>query len=142
MTEGVGGRLLCLRCSEVKETQRRAFCTACENDIEKARLRDRYVDQYKSQSAEIRARNRAYKYRTKGLVASRPCPDKCELCDRHTRDLTRALALDHCHVTGRFRGWLCGNCNTGLGKLGDDAEGLYRALEYLSRANTNTEKQA
>jgi hypothetical protein len=41
--------------------------------------------------------------------------------------------LDHCHVTGRFRGWLCHACNTGLGELGDDVASVRRALAYLER---------
>jgi hypothetical protein len=39
--------------------------------------------------------------------------------------------LDHDHETGRARGFLCGRCNKGLGLLGDNIEGLERALAYL-----------
>jgi hypothetical protein len=46
------------------------------------------------------------------------------------------LACDHDHQTGNFRGWLCKNCNTGLGLLGDDAPGLRRMLAYLERSST------
>jgi len=41
------------------------------------------------------------------------------------------LILDHDHDTGKFRGWLCRNCNQGIGKLGDNIEGLTRAVKYL-----------
>jgi len=44
------------------------------------------------------------------------------------------LRFDHDHVTGAFRGWLCGKCNTAIGKLGDDIAGVERALRYLKRA--------
>jgi hypothetical protein len=40
--------------------------------------------------------------------------------------------LDHDHITGRARGFLCIPCNTGLGKLGDTLEGLERATLYLT----------
>ncbi len=58
-------------------------------------------------------------------------PDKCELCGRLPR--SQALNLDHDHDTGKFRGWLCGPCNKGLGALGDNEKGLERALKYLRR---------
>jgi hypothetical protein len=41
------------------------------------------------------------------------------------------VVLDHDRVTGKFRGWLCQECNSGLGKLGDDIAGLRRAIAYL-----------
>jgi hypothetical protein len=62
-------------------------------------------------------------------IASR---DTCEicLCPPHN---TRPLVYDHCHTTGNFRGVLCDSCNTAIGKLGDTAEGVSRAVKHLSR---------
>lgn len=53
---------------------------------------------------------------------------QCELCGKVGK-----VHWDHDHETGKFRGWLCVSCNTGLGKLGDSIEGLERALAYLRR---------
>ena len=44
-----------------------------------------------------------------------------------------ALALDHCHSTGKLRGLLCRDCNLGLGNFKDSIEILHRAIEYLDR---------
>lgn len=44
---------------------------------------------------------------------------------------SRALHLDHCHDSGLARGILCGNCNTGIGKLRDDPDLLRKAIAYL-----------
>ncbi|MEV5876006.1 endonuclease VII domain-containing protein [Streptomyces sp. NPDC052101] len=42
-----------------------------------------------------------------------------------------AVHVDHCHNTGRVRGVLCFNCNSGLGLLRDDPEVVRRAAAYL-----------
>ena len=42
-----------------------------------------------------------------------------------------AAQVDHCHETGRLRGVLCFNCNSAIGKLGDDPDTLRRAIAYL-----------
>ena len=63
-----------------------------------------------------------------------PIPSVCDCCGT---DLTilpkRSIHLDHCKETETFRGWLCKNCNIGLGMLGDNVEGLQTALKYLNR---------
>lgn len=63
---------------------------------------------------------------------TRPCPDVCESCgDPPGR---RALDMDHCHQSGRFRGWLCNPCNMGIGHFKDDSTRLKSAIEYLRRS--------
>jgi hypothetical protein len=62
---------------------------------------------------------------------TRKMPKRCECCGRASR---RALALDHCHRSSKFRGWLCVPCNAGIGMLGDTPAGVLRALRYLKRA--------
>jgi hypothetical protein len=47
------------------------------------------------------------------------------------------LACDHDHQTGEFRGWLCKNCNIGLGLLGDDIAGIRSMLAYLERSSVD-----
>ena len=39
--------------------------------------------------------------------------------------------FDHDPFTNTFRGWICKNCNTSIGGLGDSIEGVERALKYL-----------
>lgn len=44
------------------------------------------------------------------------------------------LHIDHCHSTGKVRGLLCTQCNTGLGMMNDDLGLLRLATSYLERA--------
>jgi hypothetical protein len=54
----------------------------------------------------------------------------CAICGKQGSN-KRALAVDHCHVTGKIRGLLCGRCNMGIGLLGDTAQQLKAAYEYV-----------
>ena len=57
--------------------------------------------------------------------------NQCDCCGVMTED----LRMDHDHITDQFRGWICHKCNTGIGYLGDSAEGIKKALEYLEKQN-------
>ena len=57
-----------------------------------------------------------------------PKPDRCDCC--HTN---KKLQIDHIHGTPIFRGWVCRNCNTGIGAVGDTLEGVLRAAIYLEK---------
>ena len=50
----------------------------------------------------------------------------CAICRK-----ALAVHVDHCHETGRVRGVLCFNCNSAIGKLGDDPDAVRRAASYL-----------
>ncbi len=57
----------------------------------------------------------------------------CALCGKPVAEGKR-LVVDHDHKTGLVRGLLHPACNTGLGKLGDNLEGLALAVAYLEKA--------
>ena len=62
-------------------------------------------------------------------------PTTCDNCGGTNK--SGLLDADHDHATGYVRGWLCRNCNMGIGLLGDDVAGLERAIEYLRRPLTD-----
>ena len=64
---------------------------------------------------------------------TRPEPNTCEICNSAPSGRYSHLVLDHCHTTGIFRGWLCADCNLALGKLGDNKQGITKALAYLNK---------
>lgn len=56
---------------------------------------------------------------------------RCAICCRPALDRVGSMHLDHDHRTGAIRGFLCVDCNHGLGKLRDSPDLLLRALVYL-----------
>lgn len=55
----------------------------------------------------------------------------CVTCNRHESDLTRRLAVDHCHQTGKVRGLLCASCNRILGMVRENPQTLRHLAVYL-----------
>lgn len=90
----------------------------------------------------VECRNLGYRVRRHGITMQRyrellaQQGGGCALCGVAKRGWARGadLHIDHCHVTGRVRGLLCGDCNTAIGRFGDDPVKLRRAADYLERA--------
>lgn len=100
-----------------------------------AKNRDKILAGINARNAKNRvavsARLRANQHRRAGIVPTRSCPELCESCNRKPKI---ALCADHDHLTGLFRGWICGSCNRSIGQLGDTVVGVMRAVDYLKRA--------
>lgn len=58
---------------------------------------------------------------------------KCHACGVDESTLSKRLHLDHCHTTGKFRGWICGGCNRALGIVNDNPDKLTKYLHPLHR---------
>ncbi|WP_280898095.1 MULTISPECIES: endonuclease VII domain-containing protein [unclassified Streptomyces] len=115
------GHKLCLKCGEVKpwsEWHRNATasdglstrCKACRAAEGRANHLKRNYGITEAQRDE--------------MVASQM--GLCVICLE-----APAVHVDHCHKTGRVRGVLCFNCNSAIGKLGDDPDAVRRAAAYL-----------
>lgn len=69
-------------------------------------------------------------------------PNMCEICGAEGE----TLAIDHDHscCPGKYscgecvRGFICNNCNNGLGRFMDDATLLQAAIDYLAKTNPCT----
>ena len=96
-----------------------------QEQIESAKLKEkaRYLRRRAHALAKARKRREA-----KWEMADRPKPLSCEACGKAC-----SAVYDHNHVTGKFRGWLCGECNRALGMLYDDPIRIIRLFAYLIR---------
>lgn len=57
----------------------------------------------------------------------------CPICTKTTIAKISKIVLDHCHKTGKVRGYLCESCNTGIGRFDDDPELVARAKDWLEK---------
>ena len=55
---------------------------------------------------------------------------KCAICNRHQKELTRTLCVDHNHKTKKVRGLLCVTCNTDVSVVENR---LKEMLKYLNK---------
>ena len=58
-----------------------------------------------------------------------PKPECCDCCHKKTKK----IQIDHIHGTFIFKGWVCPDCNAGIGKLRDNLEGVLRGALYLEK---------
>lgn len=104
-------------------------CLACRAEYTPIDHRQYYCSaEHRRLYARLRRHGLSYEQYT-GMLAAQG--DACALCGDATWAGWRGQHIDHCHQTGRVRGLLCGNCNTALGRFGDDPALLRRAADYL-----------
>jgi hypothetical protein len=110
-------KITCIKCNT--EQIARDFAWVARGDTAKLQLNSKVC---------LTCRNAAHKLvrslRKKHLY---PKNSKCSCCKK----IVHQLHCDHSHKSGKFRGYLCVDCNTGIGKLGDSIIGVKRALRYL-----------
>lgn len=125
-------RSWCKKC-ESKDCMTRARNQNPLNPVSKISLEERKLNKLKS----------LIKLRLKSLCPNTPNIEDyvnqyieqktCQICESHINDLGKLLTIDHCHSSGKFRGFLCGKCNSGLGMFKDNVANIQKAFEYLQR---------
>jgi hypothetical protein len=123
---------------KVREIQKRSYERIKEDPDRIVKLRD-WQKAYREKNREtLVARERQRKFgithaeyaelhhKQGGVCAICKKP---ETATRHGK--VKSLAVDHCHATGRIRGLLCADCNTGIGKLKEDKSIFLAAIQYL-----------
>lgn len=81
---------------------------------------------------------RKYGLTTYDLAAMAEKQDhRCAICGEKEKEqrngLSKHLAVDHDHVTGKVRELLCTACNKGLGHFKDDIDLMLKAIAYLRK---------
>ena len=125
----------------------------------KERLLANYKTYYEKNKEKIKARHRTYYKKNKDRVRNKELKrnfgislheynlmlteqkGKCSCCGIHQNELTKKFAVDHDHDTGLIRGLLCNHCNLAIGMLGDNLEGLMKALNYLEKHELTKERK-
>lgn len=114
-----------------RSTRWESQCNGCRLEKRKQQYRKLRANPLKSAEATRAHVDRCRQYA--GLPEpTRTEPVICECCGK--APIGQRLCLDHDHASGRFRGWLCRDCNMAIGKLGDTLDGVERARDYMLRA--------
>jgi len=60
---------------------------------------------------------------------------KCSICGREREEGEKDFHIDHDHITGKYRGILCPQCNYALGNIQDSPLHAIALCEYLIEKN-------
>ncbi len=142
----------CKKCG--KEIEINKLCDECKI-INRKESQKRYGKKYRSrpefkkpeQIGELSVNEYNFKYWQKrrykryGITEQEyqklkdECNGVCPLCGIKIRFFEDkkgdSAQLDHSHLSGRVRGFLCASCNRGLGQFKDNIETLEKAILWL-----------
>jgi hypothetical protein len=140
-TMTVAGELFrpCKSCNRLRPDQdfvgpsghRRGLCRSCFSRQTAAQVvawRARKPERYAESKRRVVAQRRARKEAELGPAV------RCGICGKGfaaSRLNNSNGCYDHNHLTGKGRGWLCPDCNSGIGLLGDNPRILDAAAAYL-----------
>ena len=128
----------CKVCS--REYQKEIYKKDPQRVVERTRKwREKYADKVSASRKENRPTAYLYELRNKyGLSkddASRLLAENgshCAVCGIQFSEKSKR-SLDHCHETGKVRGFLCRRCNSVLGLVSDDKAILGNLAKYLGK---------
>jgi hypothetical protein len=117
------------------ETSRKAALKHRHQNIDRIREQDAERVKTKRRSDPEGQRARVAKFKAKKeaervAIAGRQRPSVCDICSGNHH---LGIVFDHCHRSGKFRGWLCDRCNKVLGSMKDDPKILRKMARYLEK---------
>lgn len=111
----------------------RPYCKDCDLELKR--------DRYYNKGGKLKQKQRSFKslVESYGLTLEQYEQERikhnyaCAICgDSEENQPHKRLHIDHCHNTGKYRGLLCNNCNTGLGMFNDDVKAIKKARDYIN----------
>jgi hypothetical protein len=113
----------------------------CQQRKHRQREWQRNLSPEKKRAASLRALLRRHNLTNEEHAALyEACDHRCQVCKLHATEntwkgLSGQLCIDHVDAAGKpvVRGLLCNRCNSLLGRMGDDREGVMRYVDYLRR---------
>lgn len=111
-------------------------------DAHKKEISRQHKEYYDKRKTEFREKRVSYLFGIdadtyNGMVERQK--NLCAICGKPestTRNgITKRLAIDHNHTTGKIRELLCHNCNTAIGKAKEDITILEKMIAYLRKHN-------
>ena len=85
--------------------------------------------------ADLKRRCREYGITVEGYYGIKDNQNgACGICGKTPSGDEYDLAIDHCHVTNKVRGLLCGRCNTAMERVDNIQGWVEKAIAYKLRA--------
>lgn len=129
----VDDKKFCARCNQFKEYEEFRFLNTTKKGL------NNYDTYCKKCTYKKTVAQRSKKFDNLGLTAEeleqrfKEFGSKCEICEAIVDTTSKkSIAIDHNHVTGKFRGFLCSRCNVALGMMKDNVDILAKAITYLN----------
>lgn len=114
-------------------------CSKCKLELEESSFSPSSGGKYLRPECKKCARKLSKERKDlKVIYGNAPDGYVCPICLKDEKELQGTggnagiWVIDHDHINNKFRGFLCHNCNRGIGVFQDDIKRLKRAIKYLS----------
>lgn len=114
-------------------------CSKCNQELPISAFAKANGNYPRSECKECGKKQNEIRNELKKIHGQPPEDYSCPVCKRAYNDIQYlgtkkgGWCLDHCHKTGKFRGWLCHDCNKAIGFFKDDAELMKSAIDYIEK---------
>ena len=102
------------------------WCSGCKQEVDQSNFY-KYNGSWDGLQPYCKDCQKQYSKHYQKAKKSAPPKTPCRICGSEEQ-----LRMDHDHVSGNFRGWLCHRHNVAIGLLNDSIDELHQVIHYLS----------